>query len=120
MEAVAHEELGGRYRDDDDRLDQLNHRAGDLIEDLEALPRDEKHPDERRDEDREERIVTGEKADEDAGESVADEEGLGHPAFDAGAEDEAANSRYRAGEKRRRQCHRADLYPDSPRHARIG
>ena len=44
----------------------------------------------KRDGDRHERIVARQEGDEDAGKAVADEERLGHPAFDAGADDEAA------------------------------
>ena len=106
--------------DDDDRLDELNHGARDLVEDLEALAGDEEHADEGRDEDRDERIVAGEEGDEDAGEGVAEEEGLRHPALDAGAHHEAADARDRAREQRRDQRHRRDRHADRRRHLRVG
>ena len=46
VDAMADEELRRRDRDDDDRLDELNHGAGDLVEDLQALAGDEEHADE--------------------------------------------------------------------------
>src|SRR5258707_15511597 len=55
--AVTNQELGRCNRDHDDRLDQLHHREGDLVEYLQGLAGHEQHREQEADDHHDDRIV---------------------------------------------------------------
>jgi hypothetical protein len=74
---MPHQKFRGGDAYDDDRLNELNHRKGNLIKDLQAAAADEQYGHQHGNDHGRDGVVAGEERDQDPGKSIALEKGLG-------------------------------------------